>query len=425
MAEKSPSLSDVVLVARSAEVHRSDLCVVGAQELENLKPRRHEGSRSREWRRLLLHVFGRTHMLLCLTKLGGMQLAVLAKRPLLPYLSPLHVCEVPCGVGNLLHNKGGQAVLFRVATHTSFLFINAHLAAHAHRVEDRNGDVDRVMTEVQSLLAFSLPGREGRRARASKESIPLSSSFPERQPHQPPPSALVKKVDRLFFLGDLNYRLELPREDIEVPLRRVKNAKVSLEEAVARLLEYDQLSIERLEKRRVFEGMVESPVHFLPTFKFNKGRDRYDTSPKKRAPAWTDRILFKACEGRVRCEKYDSVGGARHSDHRPVVGVFVVPLEGGEGAVGSAGGREGKETKAQNSPPGHGEKVIPNEGGEEREEEGEEGEEDLVEELVEEEEEEEEEEEKVGEEEEGEDESDDDSGYESEDEEEDDTDSDF
>ncbi|KAM3570973.1 hypothetical protein VYU27_006980 [Nannochloropsis oceanica] len=354
MAERSPPLSDVSLVASAAQLNTSDLCILGVQEIENLKPRRHEGSRSREWRRLILHSLGRTHTLLSLTKLGGMQLAVLAKKALLPHLSPLHVCEVPCGVGNIIHNKGGQAALFRVGPHTSFLFINAHLAAHAHRVEDRNADVDRVMTELQNLLWYHLESNKKKKKTLPFSSSPLPSSPIQYQHHHPPaPSALLDKVDRLFFLGDLNYRLELQREDIEVPLRRVKNSKITVQEAVSRLLEYDQLMIERLEKKRVFQGLVEKEVCFLPTFKFNKGRDLYDTSPKKRAPAWTDRVLFKPCEGKVKCEKYESVGGARHSDHRPVVGVFTVQLE--EEEVLKKGGKKeevptyGKEDEGKGS----------------------------------------------------------------------------
>ena len=31
---------------------------------------------------------------------------------------------------------------------------------------------------------------------------------------------------------------------------------------------------------------------FPPTYKFDAGSDRYDTSRKKRSPAWTDRVLF-------------------------------------------------------------------------------------------------------------------------------------
>ena len=435
MAEKSPSQTDVSLVV-SKGLATSDLCILGVQEIENLKPRRHEGSRSREWRRLLLKSLGRTHTLLSLTKLGGMQLAVMAKKSIVPYLSPLHVCEVPCGVGNIIHNKGGQAALFRIGEATSFLFINAHLAAHAHRVEDRNADVDRVMTELQNLLWFHLRP-------SSSSSSPRNKR--QQHPHAPPsppqhlafhPEALVEKVDRMFFLGDLNYRLELPREDIEVPLRRVKNGPSSPihpptylsrtssslvcpptfhppthppthrpghpsrgRGAHARVRPAHHRKGQRPRLPRVRPSyppthppthstkspsflshpptltknnrLVEPPVSFLPTFKFNKGRDNYDTSPKRRAPAWTDRILYKPCpppppsplpttaeeekkeekeeEEAVVCERYESVPECRHSDHRPVIGVFKVKLV--QGKVGGGKKEEEEEKKKEEEVP--------------------------------------------------------------------------
>lgn len=52
LAEVSPTAEDVGFLGRIAK--GSDLVAVGVQEIENLKPRRHEGRRSREWRRLLL-----------------------------------------------------------------------------------------------------------------------------------------------------------------------------------------------------------------------------------------------------------------------------------------------------------------------------------------------------------------------------------
>ena len=43
---------------------------------------------------------------------------------------------------------------------------------------------------------------------------------------------------------------------------------------------------------------MEGPLHFRPTYKFDKNSDDYDTSAKHRVPAWTDRILYKAVRSR-------------------------------------------------------------------------------------------------------------------------------
>ena len=48
---------------------------------------------------------------------------------------------------------------------------------------------------------------------------------------------------------------------------------------------------------RTFAMLQEAPITFRPTYKFNKVEPfDYDSSEKRRVPAWTDRILFRGTQ---------------------------------------------------------------------------------------------------------------------------------
>lgn len=69
----------------------------------------------------------------------------------------------------------------------------------------------------------------------------------------------------------------------------------------------------------VFKGFLEGPLNFFPTYKYDVGTDKYDTTDKMRIPSWCDRILYKAKDTRML--GYATVG-LRYSDHRPGKFVF-------------------------------------------------------------------------------------------------------
>lgn len=48
------------------------------------------------------------------------------------------------GVGNVLGNKGGVGVALTYMNHTRLLFVNAHFAAHDHKVAQRQADYLRI-----------------------------------------------------------------------------------------------------------------------------------------------------------------------------------------------------------------------------------------------------------------------------------------
>ena len=54
---------------------------------------------------------------------------------------------------------------------------------------------------------------------------------------------------------------------------------------------------------------------------------RYD-SKKGRIPSWTDRILFRPADSRIKLIAYDSMNDLKTSDHRPVFAAFYVTLKG-------------------------------------------------------------------------------------------------
>lgn len=94
------------------------------------------------------------------------------------------------------------------------------------------------------------------------------------------------------------------------------------------LLQLDQLNIER-KRGNVFRGFDEGAIAFPPTYKFQAGTMMYEKRPEKklRAPAWCDRILWRArVPDHVALQSYDAVLPLTLSDHKPVHALFHVQV---------------------------------------------------------------------------------------------------
>jgi phosphatidylinositol-bisphosphatase len=138
----------------------------------------------------------------------------------------------------------------------------------------------------------------------------------EKLSFQPPSRALWH--DHIFFLGDFNYRLTIPRVQVE---QFVKN------EAYKQLIQYDQLKTEHNEGR-VFREFTEGFINFPPTYKYDIGSDEYDTSEKARTPSYTDRVLWRSIAPDVRTNQlYYGRAEVKTSDHRPVGSIFDAEIE--------------------------------------------------------------------------------------------------
>ncbi|EPQ09933.1 Phosphatidylinositol 4,5-bisphosphate 5-phosphatase A [Myotis brandtii] len=195
----------------------------------------------------------------------------------------------------VLGNKGGVSVRLAAFGHM-LCFLNCHLPAHMDKAEQRKDNFQTIL----SLQQFQGPGAQG-----------------------------ILDHDLVFWFGDLNFRIE--SYDLHFVKFAIDNNQLH------QLWEKDQLNMAK-DTWPILKGFQEGPLNFAPTFKFDVGTNKYDTSAKKRKPAWTDRILWKVKVpggGRspsgqqshwlqVTQHSYRSHMEYTVSDHKPVAAQFVL-----------------------------------------------------------------------------------------------------
>ena len=114
--------------------------------------------------------------------------------------------------------------------------------------------------------------------------------------------------------GDLNYRIDQRRE---VAVASVQH------NTFQNLLAHDQLAKEMKTNVRL-RSFLEGPITFPPTYKYDLHSTEYDTSEKRRIPAWCDRVLWRARDPtrveQLHYRRYEP----DISDHRPISAAFRV-----------------------------------------------------------------------------------------------------
>ena len=282
-----------------------DVYAFGSQECEASIQKALVFSSKTRWETRLQRELGAEFCLLRSHTLQAMHLAVLVRKSLLRNVRNVKSAHVATGFGDRMGNKGGIGISFQCGA-ASFLFVSAHFAAHQTKVEIRNKDYARIDSDLWPLLCDVRP------ATAQSNGVaPASRS-----------DAVTRASDAfdfVFWCGDLNYRIDGERAAIEAAI-----AKGQLDA----LKESDQLEQQRWQFK-VFDRFSEGAIGFAPTYKFDHDSDVYDTSSKRRIPAWTDRVLYKAQDmSLVTLVGYDSCASIRFSDHRPVFAHFGVSVLG-------------------------------------------------------------------------------------------------
>ncbi|KAL6627305.1 hypothetical protein ACP70R_031031 [Stipagrostis hirtigluma subsp. patula] len=219
----------------------------------------------------------------------GIFLTVWVRRGLRKCVQNLKVSTVGVGAMGYIGNKGAVSVSMSIYQ-TMFCFVCAHLASG-----EKPGDVHKRNADVQEIH---------RRTR-----------FPAPGDLQLPRD--IYDHERIFWLGDLNYRIDASYE---------RAHELISTNDWAQLAEMDQLKRE-LKKGRAFDGWTEGILEFAPTYKYELNSKKYigdDQKGGRRTPAWCDRILSFGKGMRLLSYRRSEL---MLSDHRPVTATYAAEVE--------------------------------------------------------------------------------------------------
>ena len=116
------------------------------------------------------------------------------------------------------------------------------------------------------------------------------------------------------FSGDMNYRVEARREVVIASIRSGEHQNLQVHDQLLK-----EMRINRGFRLRSFQ---EGPIDFIPTYKYDPRTNEFDTSHKKRIPAWCDRILWRVLNNSRAVQTQYRRWEANISDHRPISAVF-------------------------------------------------------------------------------------------------------
>ncbi|KAK0454454.1 DNase I-like protein [Armillaria borealis] len=249
--------------------------------------------------------WGEHYVKLTSKQLVGMLIVIIVKDSLKDCFKDVRTSVAGAGIMGVMGNKGGTAVRLTftppltegVLTRgpTILTFVNSHLAAFDAMVDRRNADY----ADLSKRLVFGGPYVGD--------------------------TTTLWESDAVFWMGDLNYRIDLPDLDV----RAILSEECWKGNRFETLLPYDQLK-NSIRLQKAFDVFTEFPITHRPTYRFSPGlltdSIGYDM---KRKPAWTDRILhvFSPTHVRVKQTRYGGHHEITMSDHKPLSADFIVDVD--------------------------------------------------------------------------------------------------
>lgn len=328
----------VVIGLQEVEMGGTSVALAVAKDALSYKLQERGNANAQFWSSFVLDALSEKHFhQVALRQLSGMLIMVFARNNLRGHIGEIATASVACGVLGVGGNKGAVAVQFTLYRQKIAL-VCSHFAAHQGAVEARNANycaIARGLTfnrrawfsedELETTTVTGTPGGAPNTSLFSSDSktrlpsattelsLAESDKFFDAEsslrhsdgegdsasdeemleastPLGPPGAAEellqgegLRSAAAVVWVGDFNYRIEGDYDFV----RKVIDSR-----DLHSLLECDQLQ-NAMKAGKVFSGMREPPITFPPTYKFDKGSTKYDSSEKRRVPSWCDRILFR------------------------------------------------------------------------------------------------------------------------------------
>lgn len=323
--------------------------VLGLQEVTSLSTAREYIGRIytdpepiSRWRKALVEALPPSYVQIVEQQLTGLLLFIYASPSIAPLINSVSTVSIGTGMIGYLGNKGAIVTRIILADTTSIVFVNSHLASGAEpqQLERRYWDIEQILQRAKfepisstgylknnqdrigdedfifwfGDLNFRLDGPPGDEVRRL-----LMIMSNEENNDRPKPWNITdddSKEDETFVIhsdsDDENYDGTESKHDSKIEELNLENSlssnsqdldnyvpdssqdPASLKSTLNCLLPHDQLKRAQSSLRILHDGWKEGPILFLPTYKYDIGAEfTFDSSEKKRAPSWCDRILYR------------------------------------------------------------------------------------------------------------------------------------
>ncbi|KAK3685312.1 putative PI phosphatase group protein [Podospora appendiculata] len=312
-----------------------------------------DGGAMDKWKAALESALPDGYELVTSEQLSGLLLLVYASPEVAPTVSNVSTVSVGTGLFGYLGNKGAVVTRIILGESTRMLFVNCHLASghEASFIERRIWDIEQILSRAQfqpvSISGVSedapekigdedfafwfgdlnfrldgLPGDDIRRLLMlhtrgeydlAKKGLPredslegegvvvnkLSDSSDEATDTD---SAAANSTQQTTDDDDDDDFKSLPDPDDFLP--NPHDDPASLQATLDSLLPHDQLK-RMINEGKIFkDGWREGPITFLPSYKYDVGTvGVFDSSDKRRAPSWCDRILYRTRRDKEEYER--------------------------------------------------------------------------------------------------------------------------